>query len=170
MPFGETSFGSFGKKRYRFVGKERDEESGLCYYGARYYALWMCRFVSVDPLFREYSWYTPYQYAGNKPIIAIDLDGLEPANQVEGGGNSGGGMGAQAGDAQSSDTVFPPLGNNAPDVGIGSEPSDGTSRSSPEIPSGDNYSTDKDWGDYSIGELDSIIGDFSMDVDFDQVY
>ena len=33
--FGETSFGSFAKKRYRFCGKERDEESGLYYYGAR---------------------------------------------------------------------------------------------------------------------------------------
>ncbi len=28
-PYGETSFGSFAKKRYRFTGKERDEESGL---------------------------------------------------------------------------------------------------------------------------------------------
>lgn len=34
-PFGETSFGSFAKKRYRHVAKERDEESGLYYYGAR---------------------------------------------------------------------------------------------------------------------------------------
>ena len=37
-PFGETSFGSYGKKRYRFCGKEKDEDSGLYYYGARYYA------------------------------------------------------------------------------------------------------------------------------------
>ena len=29
FPYGETSFGSFGRKRYRFTGKERDEESGL---------------------------------------------------------------------------------------------------------------------------------------------
>ena len=35
------------------------------------------RFLSVDPLTREYPWYTPYQYAGNKPIYAIDLDGNE---------------------------------------------------------------------------------------------
>ena len=35
-PFGETSFGSYVKKRYRFSGKEKDEESGLYYYGARY--------------------------------------------------------------------------------------------------------------------------------------
>ncbi len=37
------------------------------------------RFLSVDPLAREYPYYTPYQYAGNTPIQAIDLDGLEPA-------------------------------------------------------------------------------------------
>ena len=32
-PYGETSFGSFARKRYRFTGKERDEESGLYYHG-----------------------------------------------------------------------------------------------------------------------------------------
>jgi RHS repeat-associated protein len=77
FPFGETSFGGYGKKRYRFVGKERDEESGLYYYGARYYMPWQCRFVSVDPLAGEYPFFTPYQYAGNKPVISVDIDGLE---------------------------------------------------------------------------------------------
>jgi RHS repeat-associated protein len=79
FPFGETSFGSYSRKRYRFCGKERDEESGLYYYGARYYAPWSCRFVSLDPLASKYPFYTPYQYAGNRPINFIDLDGLEPA-------------------------------------------------------------------------------------------
>ncbi|VAX04050.1 Putative insecticidal toxin complex, partial [hydrothermal vent metagenome] len=37
-PYGETSFGSFARKRYRFTGKERDEESGLNYHAARYYS------------------------------------------------------------------------------------------------------------------------------------
>ena len=35
------------------------------------------RFLSVDPLSVDYPWYTPYQFAGNKPIWAIDLDGAE---------------------------------------------------------------------------------------------
>jgi RHS repeat-associated protein len=78
FPFGETSFGSYAKKRYRFCGKERDDESGLYYYGARYYMPWQCRFVSVDPLAGEYPFYTPYQYAGNQPIVTVDIDGLEP--------------------------------------------------------------------------------------------
>jgi hypothetical protein len=33
--------------------------------------------LSIDPLTQSYPWYTPYQFAGNKPIVAIDLDGLE---------------------------------------------------------------------------------------------
>jgi hypothetical protein len=60
----------------------------MYYYGARYYAPWLCRFVSVDPLAGKYSFYTPYQYAGNKPINFIDLDGLEEAQPVDGGGKT----------------------------------------------------------------------------------
>jgi len=36
------------------------------------------RLFSVDPIAGEYPWYTPFQFAGNMPIWAIDLDGLEP--------------------------------------------------------------------------------------------
>lgn len=36
-------------KRYRYTGKERDEETGLYYYGARYYAAWLGRWMSADP-------------------------------------------------------------------------------------------------------------------------
>lgn len=49
FPYGETSFGSFGRKRYRYVGKERDEESGLIDHGARHYAPWLGRWTSCDP-------------------------------------------------------------------------------------------------------------------------
>ena len=37
-------------KRYRYTGKERDGETGLYYYGARYYAAWLGRWVSCDPI------------------------------------------------------------------------------------------------------------------------
>ena len=83
-PFGTTSYRAgrnateTSLKRYRYVGKERYKETGFYYYGARYYAAWLCRFVSVDPLQFKYPHYTPFQYAGNKPISYIDLDGLEP--------------------------------------------------------------------------------------------
>lgn len=35
------------------------------------------KFLSVDPLSKKYPWYTSYQFAGNTPIQAIDLDGAE---------------------------------------------------------------------------------------------
>jgi RHS repeat-associated protein len=76
-PFGETSFGAFGKKRYRYVGKEKDEESGLYYYGARYFQPWSCRFISVDPLAGKYAQLTPYNYAANDPIGDLDIDGMQ---------------------------------------------------------------------------------------------
>ena len=49
----------------------------MYYYGARYYAPWTCRFISVDPLAADYPYLTPYNYAGNKPITHKDIDGLQ---------------------------------------------------------------------------------------------
>jgi len=83
-PFGTSSYRTGSMPlRYRYCGKERDEESGLYYYGMRYYISWLCRFVSVDSLKDKYPFYCSYQYAGNKPISFIDLDGLEPAEPKE---------------------------------------------------------------------------------------
>ena len=48
-------------------------------YGMRVYDPRVGRFLSVDPLISEYPYYTPYQYAGNKPIWFVDLDGGEEA-------------------------------------------------------------------------------------------
>ncbi|MFI7426464.1 SpvB/TcaC N-terminal domain-containing protein [Micromonospora sp. NPDC049836] len=48
-PYGETSFGSFTRKRYRYAGKERDEESGLNYHAARYLHPGLGRWLSCDP-------------------------------------------------------------------------------------------------------------------------
>jgi RHS repeat-associated protein len=36
------------QKRYRYTGKERDDSSGLCYYGARYLAPWLARWISSN--------------------------------------------------------------------------------------------------------------------------
>ena len=41
------------------------------------------RFGSSDPLTRQYPWYTPYQFAGNRPIDCIDLEGKEPWSVVK---------------------------------------------------------------------------------------
>jgi RHS repeat-associated protein len=51
-PYGSTTYQavrSETQKRYRYTGKERDEESGLYYHGARYYAPWLARWASCDP-------------------------------------------------------------------------------------------------------------------------
>jgi RHS repeat-associated protein len=67
--------------RYGFNGKENDNEikgvGNQQDYGMRIYDPRIGRFLSVDPLHSKYPWYTPYQFAGNKPIIAIDVDGEE---------------------------------------------------------------------------------------------
>ena len=68
--------------RFLFNGKESDSgwhgTSGSIYdYGFRIYNPRIGKFLSVDPLTFSYPWYTPYQFAGNKPILAVDLDGLE---------------------------------------------------------------------------------------------
>jgi RHS repeat-associated protein len=78
FPYGETSFGSFAKKRYRYTGKERDEESGLYYYGARYYAPWLARWLSVDPIITDQGIYRSYAYVNNQPLVAIDPNGGHP--------------------------------------------------------------------------------------------
>ena len=45
----------------------------------------MVRFLSVDPLTKQYPGLTPYQFAGNTPIAASDLDGKEPDIKFESG-------------------------------------------------------------------------------------
>lgn len=74
-PYGETSFGSFGRKRYRFTAKERDEESGLNYFGARYYSAYLCLWTSTDPIGATDS-INLYKYTQNSPVNLIDLAGL----------------------------------------------------------------------------------------------
>ncbi|MBT1705378.1 RHS repeat-associated core domain-containing protein, partial [Chryseosolibacter indicus] len=84
-PFGmdqpNRTWNANGKYRYGFNGKEKDDNgewgSAVYDYGFRIYNPSIGKFLSVDPLTKSYPWYTPYQFAGNKPIVSIDLDGLE---------------------------------------------------------------------------------------------
>jgi RHS repeat-associated protein len=66
-----------GGYRYTFNGKETDTETDLQDYGFRIYNPSIGKFLSVDPLADKYPWYTPYQFASNTPITAVDIDGLE---------------------------------------------------------------------------------------------
>jgi len=66
---------SRSKNLYRYCGKEKDSESGLYYFGQRFYSPWTCRFISVDPAKEQRAWLTPYNYVQNNPINLTDPDG-----------------------------------------------------------------------------------------------
>jgi RHS repeat-associated protein len=80
-PFGTTSFQSFGssalsKKRYRYTGKEKDDETGLYYHGARYYAPWLGRWTAPDPA-GAVDGLNPYTYVRNNPVSLHDPNGQQ---------------------------------------------------------------------------------------------
>ena len=76
-PYGETSFGSFTRKRYRFTGKERDEESGLVLSGARYLSTSTTRWINCDPA-GPAGGANLYCYAHRNPLSYTDPTGLQP--------------------------------------------------------------------------------------------
>jgi RHS repeat-associated protein len=90
-PYGSTSFeaaetaSDVSKKRYRYTGKERDEETGFYYHGARHYAPWLGRWTACDPARSDPS-LTPYDYAANNPIKWIDPKGKSPEDSDKKGG------------------------------------------------------------------------------------
>jgi RHS repeat-associated protein len=80
-PYGSTSFQAVDQdikaaaKRYRYTGKERDEETGFTYHGARYYAPWLGRWVSCDPI-ETWTGNNPYIFVKNTPTRLRDITGL----------------------------------------------------------------------------------------------
>jgi RHS repeat-associated protein len=78
--FGEDIMGPEGDPR-RFTGKERDAETELHYFGARYYRNVWGRFTSVDPLMDleqnvvDPQGWNRYSYVGNRPTRIVDPDG-----------------------------------------------------------------------------------------------
>jgi RHS repeat-associated protein len=86
-PYGSASYqavrsGTEAPKRYRYTGMERDEESGLAYHGARYYALWLGRWVSGDPKGLSES-PNLFLYSLCNPIRFRDTDGMESKGVAE---------------------------------------------------------------------------------------
>jgi RHS repeat-associated protein len=110
LPFGEEIPSSYGGRsavpaysvsdgvRQKFTSKERDNETGLDFFGARYYASYQGRFTSVDP--REIGFesnrvrflayignpqnWNRYSYVLNNPLGLTDPDGREP-NKAQAG-------------------------------------------------------------------------------------
>ena len=78
LPYGETTFGSFARKRWRFTGQRRDEESGLSRHGARHYAPWLARWTSTDPA-GPVDGPNLFRYGRSNPINFTDESGLAPS-------------------------------------------------------------------------------------------
>lgn len=80
-PYGATSYqaapaGLRARKRFRFLAKERDQETGLCYIGARYLAPWLGRWISADPTGVGRG-LNGYAYCGGNPVGKLDADGAD---------------------------------------------------------------------------------------------
>lgn len=95
LPFGEEIMAGVGGRttthgysqadnvQQKFTSKERDSETGLDYFGARYYFSTQGRFTSVDPLMASARPGNPqtwnrYSYTWNNPINLTDPLGLDP--------------------------------------------------------------------------------------------
>src|SRR5262249_35189819 len=83
QPFGEQTGGDTGTT-HKFTGKERDSESGLDNFGARYDASSLGRFMTPDPLMASAHVSNPqtwnrYSYALNNPLRITDPEGLYPS-------------------------------------------------------------------------------------------
>ena len=87
-PYGSSTYQAVRSqtetaKRYRYTGKERDEESGLYYQGARYYSAFLGGWVSADPIGIS-GGMNIYAYARRSPINYRDRDGRAPEDFAAG--------------------------------------------------------------------------------------
>ncbi|XYI02101.1 RHS repeat domain-containing protein [Sorangium sp. So ce1128] len=87
-PHGTTAYWSaasgieVSQRRYRYTGKEKDEETGLYYHGARYYAPWLGRWIAADPA-GLIDGPNLYAYVRGDPIQMMDPTGLAAETNPE---------------------------------------------------------------------------------------
>ncbi|MDV6297232.1 SpvB/TcaC N-terminal domain-containing protein [Rhodococcus aetherivorans] len=84
-PYGSSTYQAVRSqmetpKRYRYTGKERDEETGMYYHGARYLAPWLGRWASCDPA-NLGDGLNLYQYVNLNPIRYVDPTGMQHFEQ-----------------------------------------------------------------------------------------
>ena len=72
---------------YKFIGKERDAETGYDYFGARYYSNALGVWLSVDPLADARAWSSPYSYCQNNPVGRVDDSGMLDDKYFDENGN-----------------------------------------------------------------------------------
>ncbi len=82
-PYGSTTYQAVAAgldvpaKRYRYTSQERDEETGFNAHGARYYAPWLARWISADPM-GVAAGANLYRYCDDAPVMLNDPSGLDP--------------------------------------------------------------------------------------------
>jgi RHS repeat-associated protein len=84
--FGETfveEHSNTHRTPYLFNGKELDSETGLYYYGARYYESVNSVWQSIDPSAENYPGWSPYNYVMNNPVKMVDPDGKDVTNAIK---------------------------------------------------------------------------------------
>ena len=90
VPYGEVFIeerNNVWNTPYLFNAKEFDEETGLYYYGARYYDSRLAMWYGVDALAEKYPNMSPYNYCMGNPVKFVDLDGNAPKSRIEYRGN-----------------------------------------------------------------------------------
>ncbi|MFI7575646.1 SpvB/TcaC N-terminal domain-containing protein [Micromonospora sp. NPDC049497] len=85
-PYGTTAWHATASgvevsaRRYRYTGKEKDEETGLSYHGARYYASWLGRWEAADPA-GTVDGLNRYMYTRANPVRHRDPSGMATSDE-----------------------------------------------------------------------------------------
>ena len=69
-------------KNFTFSAKERDVETGLSYFGSRYYSSDLSIWLSVDPQAAKYPGLSPFTYCANNPVKLVDPNGEWPEDRA----------------------------------------------------------------------------------------
>ncbi len=113
-PYGSTSYQAVrsgvevSSKRYRYTGKERDEETGFYYHGARDYAPWLGRWTSCDPAGMVDGANLYSTFAGN-PVSFVDPTGTISQRDVKDAGLAFAGVVYGVGKAAFKAVILTPL-------------------------------------------------------------
>ncbi|MBR6064702.1 MAG: RHS repeat-associated core domain-containing protein [Bacteroidales bacterium] len=87
-PDGDASPTIVHARSFTFSAKEKDSETGLSYFGSRYYSSDLSIWLSVDPMSDKYPSLSPYVYCADNPVKLVDPEGEEMwIPEVDGKGN-----------------------------------------------------------------------------------
>ena len=82
-PHTPSSITHHPAEKHTFSSKERDAETGLSYFGARYYSSELSIWLSVDPMSDKYPSLSPYVYCADNPVKLVDPNGEEMEDNID---------------------------------------------------------------------------------------